>query len=289
MPDMNVRVMFLSVALFLLLGTALEAQPFSYRTSVEADGRYAAGEEWFTSVTAQYSLSVIPFHGRYVLEAVRATVPRTEFVAGLRLGEDKLHRWRGDAKTSYYGHAAFLVTDDLAVGPLLRYDIRDAGSRKFHTLVVAAIADVYRQKLRMRWVLGATRYQYRWSQDNGGRSSDVVWGFLAENHMALGGDVTGYTHVISLWIHQEGVTLRYAPVLEFALNEWLTTGPLFEGRVSASNGGAGLFLRAEVGIFLRVYIQSRLFLQLTPRYPVLSYDDHQIDGVFFTGGVGVRL
>jgi hypothetical protein len=289
MPDLKLGLTFLSFALLLLLGTELEAQHHSYRLSVEADHRYAAGEEWFTGVTAQYSLSDIPLHGRYVLEAVRATVPRTEFVAGLRVGEDKLHRWRGDALTSYYGHVAFLVTDDLAVGPLLRYDIRDAGSRVFHTLVVAAIADVYRQKLRMRWVLGATRFQYRWPEYNGGRFYDPVWGFLAENHMAQGGDVAGYTHVISLWIHQEGVTLRYAPVLEFALNEWLTSGPLFEGSASGSNGGAGLFPRAEVGLFLRAYIQSRLFLQLTPRYPVLSYDNHQIDGVFLTGSVGVRL
>jgi hypothetical protein len=289
MSELKVRIAFLSVALFVLPGTVLHAQPDSYRMSVEADGRYAAGEEWFAGVTAQYSLSDIPLHGRYVLEAARATVPRTEFVAGLRVGEDRLHRRRGDETNSYYGHAAFLVTDDLAVGPLLRYDFRDAGSTEHQTLVVAAIADVYRQKLRMRWVLGATRYQYRWPEYNGGRFYDPVWGFIAENHMAQGGDVTGYTHLISLWIHQEGVTLRYAPVLEFALNEWLTAGPLFEGSASGSNGGAGLFLRAEVGLSLRAYIQSRLFLQLTPRYPVLSYDNHQIDGVFFTGSVGVRL
>ncbi len=289
MPDMKLRVAFLSVALFLLPGTVLHAQTDSYRMSVEADGRYAAGEEWFTGVTAQYNLSDIPFHGRSVLEAVRATVPRTEFVAGVRIGEDKLHRGRGDALTSYYGHAAFLVTDNLAVGPLLRYDIRDAGSRVFHTLVVAAIADVYRQNLRMRWVLGATRYQYRWPEYNGGRFYDPVWGFLAENHMALGGDVTGYTHVISLWIHHGGVALGYAPVLEFALNDWLTTGPLFEGRVSASNDGTGLFPRAEVGLSIRGYFLSSLFLQLTPRYSVLSYDDHPIDGFFLTGSVGVRL
>lgn len=289
MPQMKLLVAFLSIALFLLPGTVLHAQSDSYRMSVEADGRYAAGEEWFTGVTALYSLSDIPLHGRYVLEAVRATVPRTEFVAGMRIGEDKLHRGRGDATTSYYGHAAFLVTDDLAVGPLLRYDIRDAGSREFHTLVVATIADVYRRQLRMRWVLGATRHQYRWPEYDGGRFYDPVWGFLAENHMAQDSEVACYTHVISLWIHQEGVTLRYAPMLEFALNEWLTTGPLFEGSASGYNRGDGLYLRAEVGLSLRAYIQSRLFLQLTPRYPVLSYDDHQIDGIFFTGGVGVRL
>jgi hypothetical protein len=288
MPDMKVRVTFLSVALYLLLGTGLEAQqPYRYRTSVEADGRYAAGEEWFTGVTAQYSLRDIPFHGRYVLEAVRSTMPRTEFVAGLRLGEDKLHRPTGDAQTSYYAHAAFLVKDDLAVGPLLRYDYHDAGSREHETLVIAAMADVYGRKIRMRWVLGATRYHYRWSQDLGGLSSDNVWGFLAENHMALGGDVTGYTHVISLRIQQEGLTFRYAPVLEFALNEWLTTGPLFEGSFGAYTGG--LALRSEVGLSVRGYFQSRLFLHLTPRYPIWSYDDHQINGVFWTGGIGIRL
>ncbi len=287
MSDMSVRVSFLFVALLFLPGTKLWAQPSSYQTSVETDGRYAAGEEWFTGVTAQYCLRDIPFHGRYVLEAVRATVPRTEFAAGLRLGEDKLHRATSDAQTSYYGHATFLVRDDLGVGTLLRYDCRDAGSREHQTLVVAAMADVYAETVRMRWVMGATRYQYRWSEELGGRTSDNVWGFLAENHMALGGDVTGYTHVIALRIQKGGATLSYAPVLEFALKEWLTIGPLFEGSFGAYTGGVAL--RAEVGLSVRGYVHSRLFLQVAPRYPVLSSDDHQIDGLFLTGGVGIRL
>jgi hypothetical protein len=283
----------LGIFLFIFLTAApLAAQPSMYRTSVEADGRHAAGEEWFAGVTAQHSLRDIPFSGRYVLEAVRATVPRTEFVAGLRFGEDKLHRVTGDALASYYAHAAFLVKDDLAVGPMLRYDHRDAGSLEFETVIVAAMADVYGSKIRMRWVLGAAMSRRSFFYPASGRfpeysgTEDPDWGFLVENHLAHGGEISGYTHVISLQILGGGLLFRYAPALEFALSEWLTTGPLFEGSFGAYSG---LALRADVGLAVRVYLQSRFFLEITPRYPLWSYDDHQIDGLFLTGGIGVRF
>ncbi len=286
------------ILLLLLLNVAaLSAQSFRYRTSIEADGRSAAGEEWFAGAVADYSLRALPFDGEYIVEAGRAVIPATAFSAGVRYGEDKLHRTIGDRITTVFGRAAFLVKDDLAIGPLLRYELRESGvgtdfTRDYHNTTIAAMAVVYGKNIRMRWIVGAglqrkiswfagsTRHPEQTVKDDDG-------GLVLENHMDLASGGTGYSHVIRASIFGDWVQFRFAPSLEFALTDRLTLGPLFDGWFGGGTGGAAI--SSEIGLACRWYVHPSVFINVTPRYPVLIFDDHQLDGVFWSASVGWRM
>ena len=215
----------LAVTALLLPGftSMAQSQSFTYGTELQGELRHIAGEEWFTGVEAVYTPHELPFNDRYVLAATRRTLPRTEYSAGLRFGEDKLHRDQGDRYRSGHLSAAFLVADDVAIGPLLRYDLRQSGvgtdfTRDYHTISAALMVDVYGERIRMRWIAGAVQQRsVSWSAA-WYHGSELIpastwtrdsWSVLLENQMSVGTDIAAYTHVIRLF--GDGGLLVYRP------------------------------------------------------------------------------
>jgi hypothetical protein len=189
-----------------------------------------------------------------------------------------------------------LAADDVAIGPLLRYDLRESGigttfTRDYHTGVVAFMADVYGEDIRMRWVVGAGLYRVDYWSAASTRIPEHSWkdddiGLVLENHMALGREVVGYSHVVAAQFYGEGLSFRFAPSLEFPLCDRLTLGPLLDGSFFAGDGAA---TSSEVGLAVRWYIHPSVFVTVTPRYPILIFDDHQLEGIFWSGAVGWRM
>lgn len=125
----------------------------------------------------------------------------------------KSRQTRADRHSGGSASAAFLVSDDIAIGPLLRYNLRQSGigtnyTRDYHTATLGVMADVYGNRIRMRWIAGFARVHER------------LWSAASDRFPA------------HIWTNDNTVT---------------------------------------------------------PRYPLLVYDDHPYEGVFWSGGIGVRM
>ena len=62
---------------------------------------------------------------------------------------------------------------------------------------------------------------------------------------------------------------------------------MFSGSFIGGDGGAAL--TGETGLTWRWHVLPNAFLSVSPRYPLIVYDDHPYDGLFWTGAIGVRM